>query len=920
MARRTFVRHRQNSAAPGSGNSPRTLVVERLEDRRLLAPLAVDDFYRLPAGSTLQTASAPATESRRVFFSDFNAGAPTEFSGITTLAGVAGYNGIGPPGNRFSGSLLRNQTGMAFDYLEAGYSPSVPTRLTLTNLPAHTSLDLRFLFAALDSWDGNTHADGVSPAEDVFAVTVDGRSIFAKTFDNHNRADQSYAPASGTLLDWGRHLGFNTNYVDAAYDLGQEPAFSNIPHDASTVRIEWFTYGEGWTAGFREDEGWGIDNVEVVVNGVPVAPTGVLFNDVDPVGEGLVAILDSPPAHGELQLRPNGSFDYTPAAGYAGADSFTYHALDDNQASSNTVTVQLLVEPAALAASPRPDSYTVTASNPFSTALPTLVKNLSTGFDQAGGSQLAEGAADQDYRLGAGGGLAQAVPLVLTGDKPNPTYVTNGASSASRWIGVATPGEVNAPPGVYYFDTSVDLTGFNPQTAYLADLRIAVDNSLLGVWIDDVAVLSETINGAGYFRELGMLGQGAFHAGLNRIRFVVRNTGTIPNPLSLRVEGSVMAIAADAQAGLLANDQLPPVTSSTALFSVPASADPWLAGMPNGSFASYGDRAPEYSPVLVEGLLFGPGDGLQFAAEGLSGNSHFVAYFPTYPPDGGPINGQSYWEHYGGPENGLADIKAPINSLVGVFLDDSVPSLYAPPATLDFRPGGNVAGGYDYELLHPGLRQVFFIGDGLTSKGLRQTVDVPGGATRLYLGTLDGFYWFDNVGRFDVRVYNTRVVDPQARPEFDSVPQHGTLEEWDPSGRFRYMPNFGYVGLDSFSYRLRRTDGSLSDPVTITLNVVAREGDIDLNGVVDLTDFGILKSNFGRAANRSEGDLNGDGTVGLTDFGLLKANFGVRAAAAVARAVEAALTPETALDEVLPTLSNDRLALHSIAQRAQRRS
>lgn len=58
-------------------------------------------------------------------------------------------------------------------------------------------------------------------------------------------------------------------------------------------------------------------------------------------------------------------------------------------------------------------------------------------------------------------------------------------------------------------------------------------------------------------------------------------------------------------------------------------------------------------------------------------------------------------------------------------------------------------------------------------------------------------------------------------------------------------------------------------------------GDANLDGQVDLSDFGILKQHFGAGTQRSEGDFNGDGQVDLTDFGLLKENFGRSAAMAV---------------------------------------
>jgi len=55
-------------------------------------------------------------------------------------------------------------------------------------------------------------------------------------------------------------------------------------------------------------------------------------------------------------------------------------------------------------------------------------------------------------------------------------------------------------------------------------------------------------------------------------------------------------------------------------------------------------------------------------------------------------------------------------------------------------------------------------------------------------------------------------------------------------------------------------------------------GDVDLDGDVDLHDFGLLKLNFGATdATREQGDLDGDGVITVSDFNLLKDSFGERA-------------------------------------------
>lgn len=52
-------------------------------------------------------------------------------------------------------------------------------------------------------------------------------------------------------------------------------------------------------------------------------------------------------------------------------------------------------------------------------------------------------------------------------------------------------------------------------------------------------------------------------------------------------------------------------------------------------------------------------------------------------------------------------------------------------------------------------------------------------------------------------------------------------------------------------------------------------GDVNHDGKTDLTDFSILKANFGKTnADVFQGDLTGDMLVGLDDFSVLKKWFG----------------------------------------------
>jgi hypothetical protein len=210
---------------------------------------------------------------------------------------------------------------------------------------------------------------------------------------------------------------------------------------------------------------------------------------------------------------------------------------------------------------------------------------------------------------------------------------------------------------------------------------------------------------------------------------------------------------------------------------VEGTANPFLAGMPAGSTASNvnphnsKDRAGDetssdltkrkQSPQPVA-INVKPGDVITFdePAAGTVRHDPGLAY---YDPDGQTgMNGSSsdighnnlttndsgsYTANYYN-DNGIADMKAPINALVGVFLGDGQPNTSAAPANLDFSSPGS----RDFLTLAPQVKQTFFIGDGTNSGGMKQGFVVPAGATRLYLATWDFYEWNNNAGNRVIKI------------------------------------------------------------------------------------------------------------------------------------------------------------------------
>ena len=211
---------------------------------------AIAAFYL--AASSFAVTAAPTI----VFQSDFNGALPGAISpGTALLTDVQGYAGLGPVGNQFSGNFLRSATGNTVTF-------------SLSGLPSHDTISLEFLFAAIDSLDGT----GTFPAGDFFKIVFDGTTLFSESFANAVPSQiQSYVPPTGVELARRVDLGFTPGggssfYSDSAYNLGADPRFANFAHTASTVKIEFFMFGEGNQS--LDDESWAMDNLTVSVRTV----------------------------------------------------------------------------------------------------------------------------------------------------------------------------------------------------------------------------------------------------------------------------------------------------------------------------------------------------------------------------------------------------------------------------------------------------------------------------------------------------------------------------------------------------------------------------------------------------------------------------------------------------------------------------
>ncbi len=178
-------------------------------------------------------------------------------------------------------------------------------------------------------------------------------------------------PAGDVTINEGDSVGYAGTATDsdgtiAGYSwsfVGGSPAASGVEDPGSVSYATAGTYTTSFTA--TDDGGASCTpvGIQVTVNAVGgnnapvagddsystdqdaplnVAAPGVLGNDNDPDGDPITAVLDSGAANGVAILNADGSFTYTPDAGFAGTDSFAYHA-NDGSADSNLATVTIEV-------------------------------------------------------------------------------------------------------------------------------------------------------------------------------------------------------------------------------------------------------------------------------------------------------------------------------------------------------------------------------------------------------------------------------------------------------------------------------------------------------------------------------------------------------------------------------------------------
>lgn len=189
---------------------------------------------------------------------------------------------------------------------------------------------------------------GSNPVQVTLTVTngtISLASIEDLTFSTGDGFDDTTMTFTGTVSDINAALNGLTytpapNFNGAASlqittdDLGNTGA-GGPQSDTTTVNI---TVNPVNDAPVANSDAYSVNENATLTVPAP----GVLANDTDAENSTLSTVLISTTTHGTLTLNANGSFTYTPQAGFSGTDSFRYKA-NDGTVNGNTATVTITV-------------------------------------------------------------------------------------------------------------------------------------------------------------------------------------------------------------------------------------------------------------------------------------------------------------------------------------------------------------------------------------------------------------------------------------------------------------------------------------------------------------------------------------------------------------------------------------------------
>ncbi|MCA9196078.1 MAG: tandem-95 repeat protein, partial [Planctomycetales bacterium] len=280
------------------------------------AAVAISDSYKSLAGQVL---NIPALVG--VLANDIN------IDGATLTAELVQAPSAGSLTLKADGSFQYNPQGFAgstsFQYRifdGTGRSANASVQLVINTPPAAVN-------------------DSISIPEDSTLTLSSANGVLMNDVDAEGDALEITIitpPSLGSIEDNNGNLVYRPplNYVGSdtfEYQLSDGVDLSNI----ATATLLMTPVNDAPTA--NDDTYFGKVDEAIVVT----AAQSVLRNDTDIEGDALTASIVRQPTHGVVQFSSNGTFTYTPQAGFLGVDSFAYAASDGR--ASNQAEVKIAI-------------------------------------------------------------------------------------------------------------------------------------------------------------------------------------------------------------------------------------------------------------------------------------------------------------------------------------------------------------------------------------------------------------------------------------------------------------------------------------------------------------------------------------------------------------------------------------------------
>jgi PKD repeat protein/serine/threonine protein phosphatase PrpC len=231
-----------------------------------------------------------------------------------------------------------------------------------------------------------------------------------------------------------------------------------------------------------------------------VAAPGVLGNDTDAEGNTLTSLIGTAPASGTVTLRTDGSFIYTPNAGFTGTDTFTYHASDGDLNSTPDATVTITVNPNTIPVAAA-ETYNTSLNTTLTVAAPGVLGNDNDPDGNPLTAVLVTPPASGTLTLNPDGSLTYAPANGFTGTVTFTYHANDGTADSTPDTTVTINVTNNTAPvaAADNFPTSEDTTINIPAPGVLGNDTDADGNTLTGAVVNPPTSGTLLLNADGSF-------------------------------------------------------------------------------------------------------------------------------------------------------------------------------------------------------------------------------------------------------------------------------------------------------------------------------------------------------------------------------------------------------------------------------------